>query len=36
MNRLMERIETVADHSALLLLLAALPTAAAAILSAAF
>ncbi len=36
MNRLFERIETAADHSALLLLLAAFPVAAAALLSAAF
>jgi hypothetical protein len=36
MNRLFAQIETMADHSALVLLLAALPTAAAVILSAAF
>jgi hypothetical protein len=36
MNRLIERIEAVADHSALVLLLAALPAAAAAIISAGF
>ena len=36
MTRLFERFETVADHSALVLLLAALPTAAAVLLSGAF
>ena len=36
MNRLIERIEIAADHSAMVLLLAALPTAAAVILSAVF
>lgn len=36
MNRLYERIETAADHSALLFLLAAFPAAAAAIIAAAF
>ena len=36
MSRLFERIETVADHSTLVLLLAAFPTAAAAILSVVF
>ena len=36
MNKLCERIETAADHSALLFLLAAFPAAAAAIIAAAF
>ena len=36
MNRLYERIETAADHSALLFLLAGFPAAAAAIIAAAF
>ena len=36
MTRLFERFETVADHSALVLLLAAFPAAAAALISAAF
>ena len=36
MSRLFERFEIVADHSPLVLLLAAFPTAAAAILSVVF
>jgi hypothetical protein len=36
MNRLLERIEIAADNTAMVLLLAALPTAAAAILSVVF
>ena len=36
MNRLFEKIETAADHSALLFLLAAFPAAAAAIIATAF
>ena len=36
MNRLFEQIETAADHSALLFLLAAFPAAAAAIIATAF
>ena len=35
MNRLLERIETVADHSALVLLLAAFPAAVGAMIAAA-
>ena len=36
MTSLFERFETVADHSAIVLLLAALPTAAVVLISAAF
>jgi len=36
MNRLFEQIETAADHSALLFLLAAFPAAAVAIIATAF
>ena len=36
MNRLFERIETVADHSTLVLLLAAFPVAAAAMIAVVF
>ena len=36
MNRLLQRIEIAADNTAMVLLLAALPAAAAAILSAVF
>jgi hypothetical protein len=36
MNRLIERFEAVADHSALVLLLVAMPAAAAAIFAAGF